>query len=97
MELRLVLHGLEQADAEWIGQRPSAVVLARWEGAAGSFRYLDAQGQWRAEWPAAEVTATALPRAIGIDRGDAQGWLLVAAPLAGGGPLARRVDAERLP
>jgi len=97
MELRLVSHGLEQAGAESIGQRPSAVVLARWEGATGSFKYLDAQGQWHADWPAAEVPPTALPRAIGIDRGDAQGWLLVAAPLARGEPLARRVDAERMP
>lgn len=96
-ELQFWAGAVAEGDSRVASAPASAVVLTRWGGSGGGFRYLDADGSWRATWPPADPFAPALPLAIGIDRGEFLGWLLVAAPLASAEPLGRRVDIDKLP
>jgi hypothetical protein len=62
------------------------VVLLRWEGRAGRWRYLDREGNWQERWPVPMAEAgprvTALPAAIALETGDPTLGTLIAVPLA---------------
>jgi prepilin-type N-terminal cleavage/methylation domain-containing protein len=75
------------------------VVLLSWPGRVGRFRYLDALGEWRDEWPTAPTSgarSAALPRMIAIETGIPALRLLLAATRATEASLPTRRQLEAL-
>ena len=73
------------------------VVLLSWPGREGRFRYLDAAGEWRDEWPAAQgLPSSALPRAIALETGLPGMRLLLASTRATEVPLPTRRQFESM-
>lgn len=80
----------------------AAIVLARWQGDSGVLRYQDSAGGWQPQWPPSQDgdlrIPAPLPQGIAVDRGDANGGLLLLArPAARGEPLAGQSAIEKLP
>jgi len=73
------------------------VVLLSWPGRDGRFRYLDAAGEWRGDWPAPlGPPGAALPRVIAVETGLAELRLLLAATRASEVPLPTRRQFEAM-
>jgi prepilin-type N-terminal cleavage/methylation domain-containing protein len=73
------------------------VVLLSWPGREGRFRYLDAAGEWRGDWPAPlGPPGAALPRVIAVETGLAEMRLLLAATRASEVPLPTRRQFEAM-
>jgi hypothetical protein len=105
--MRIALHREPTDDATRLDLQLAATIsrlddapateLLRWRGDVGEIRYLDAQGQWHARWPAGSGQPSALPRAIVVLAGPNAAPRVVAAPQSSEQPLARRIDASELP
>lgn len=77
--------------------QPGPVVLLSWAGREGRFRYLDAAGEWRDEWPAAQgLPGSVLPRAIALEMGLPGMRLLLASTRASEVPLPTRQQYESM-
>ena len=84
------------------------VVLLRWPGREGRFRYLDGQGQWHGQWPVADAVDAAglsadstlgpprLPRAIALETGSSGLGTLLAQPALSSLFLPSRKTLEAL-
>lgn len=82
---------------EQTGAEVESVVLLSWAGREGRFRYLDAAGQWRDDWPAGiGPQAKALPSVIALETGLPELRLVLAAPRASETVLPSRRRLESL-
>ena len=79
------------------GAQAEPVVLLTWPGRDGRFRYLDALGEWRGDWPAPlGPPGAALPRAIALETGLPGMRLLLATTRASEVTLPTRAQLESM-
>lgn len=106
LHLRLVTDvGLNQTRLEMLRegkQAGDAVVLLRWPGPGGRFRYLDAQARWHDQWPLPAASAPGLqaeptlPKAIALETGSENLGSLLAQPVVSSVPLPDRHRLEAM-